>query len=82
MIYIFTNLNKDSKQLLRIKHNKLIFYRPWGFSKANIKKEIINLIKLNKIKKEDIVKYKFDNLFFGNRAKFVEIIVSDYFNKK
>lgn len=80
MIFIFTNINKDSKQLLRIKHDRLIFYNPWGFSKAAIKKEILNLIKINKIKNNDIVKFKFNNLFFGNRAKFIEKIVNDHFN--
>lgn len=59
---------------------KNFYFNPWGFSKKKIKIQVEELIKkINVSREKDIIYLQFQNLFYGNRVKFVISIISEKF---
>ena len=49
--------------------NRLVYFNPWGFSRAGIEKSLIEVLKSEQVPEELIIYFCIKDLFFGRRSQ-------------
>jgi hypothetical protein len=80
MNFVITNievLNSNASQ------NTLVYFNPWGFSKAQIKHEVLSIIEDLNVEDSDLIIFSLKDAFFGRRSEIAfQAILERYPQKK